>query len=130
MLSWKVIMEDFNSRKIIYYDLFKSGYWEKIAKELKEKHPIFQNWSDAFYQKLAYQYHCRAEYEIVITSWPPYIKTEDVEKLQKEIEDREKAWGNKPIKVNITPTIARKIDIFEQLDENWSVFSKYVWNNI
>ena len=37
MLSWKVIMEDFNSHKIVYYDLFKNGYWEKAAKELKEE---------------------------------------------------------------------------------------------
>ena len=42
MLSWKVIMEDFNSHKIIYYDLFKSGYWEKIAKELKEVVPTVE----------------------------------------------------------------------------------------
>ena len=131
MLSWKVIMEDFNSRKIIYYDLFKSGYWEKVAKELKEeKHSVFQAWSDAFRQKLMSQYWSRSEYEVVVTSWPPYIKVDDVQKLQDEIADREKTCGSKPLRVNITPTVARKIDIFEQLDANWGVFSKYVWRNI
>ena len=131
MLSWKVIMEDFNSHKIIYYDLFKSGYWEKVAKELKEeKHSVFQAWSDAFRQKLMSQYWSRSEYEVVVTSWPPYIKVDDVQKLQDEIANREKTWGSKPLRVNITPTVARKIDILEQLDANWEVFSKYVWRNI
>ena len=45
-------------------------------------------------------------------------------------EEKEKKWGNKPLRVNITPTVAKKIDIFEQLDANWAVFSQYVWRNI
>lgn len=130
MLSWKVIMEDPNQQKIIYYDLFKGNHWITVARELKLQYPIFQAWSDAFRQKLMSQYWSRCEYEVVVTSWPPYINVEDIKKLQDEVEEKEKKWGNKPLRVNITPTVAKKIDIFEQLDANWAVFSQYVWRNI
>lgn len=130
MLSWKVIIEDPNTQKIEFYDIFRSKYWVKVARELKERYPIFQAWSDAFRTRLMSQYWARCEYEVVVTSWPVYIETEDIEKLKKEVEDREKTWGSKPYRVNISPTVARKIDVFEQLDANWGVFSKYVWKNI
>lgn len=130
MLSWKVFWEDFNKKEIVYYDIFKSGYWEKKAKELKKKHPKFEEWTTAFRIQLKSQYWSRSEYEVVITSWAPYIKIEEIDRLQKEINEREKTWGNKPLCLNPRLTVERKIDIFEQLDMNWEVFVNYVWNNI
>lgn len=130
MLTWKVIMEELDSRKIIFYDLFASGHWEQVARKIKEDSVTREEWEKRFRLRLQSQYWARCEYEVVVTSWPPYIKVGDIQKLQDEVADREKAWGSKPLKVNITPTVQRKIDIFEQLDMNWSVFADYVWNNI
>ena len=31
-LSWNVLFENFNKREIIYYDIFKGGYYEQIAR--------------------------------------------------------------------------------------------------
>lgn len=130
MLSWNVFWEDFNKREIVYYDIFKSGHWEKKAKELKKEYPKFEEWTAVFRTNLMSQYWSRSEYEVVITSWPPYIDIEEINRLQKEVESREKTWGHKPLKINPRLTIGRKIDIFEQLDMNWEVFANYVWNNI
>lgn len=130
MLSWKVLMEDFNKREIIEYDIFKGGHWEQTARMLKHDIPDRKKWEEAFRIKLMSQFWARSEYEVVITSWPSWIETEDIDKLQKEVEDREKTWGSKPIKVNITPTVARKIDIYEQLRMNWKIFTDYVWENV
>ena len=130
MLSWNVFREDFNKREIVYYDIFKSGHWEKKAKELKKKYPKFKDWSKEFKAELMYQYWSRSEYEVVITSWPPYIEAKELDRLYQEREDREKAWGNKILRINPRLTTARKIDIFEQLDMNWKVFANYVWENI
>lgn len=130
MLSWNVIMEDLNTRKITFHDIFKSGYWEEVAKKLKETFPNRKEWENHFRTRLMSRYGTRAEYEVVVTSWPPFINIDDIEKLQKEVEDREKTWGSKPHKVNINPTVAEKIDIFQQLDMNWHVFADYVWDNI
>lgn len=130
MLSWKVICENPNTQKIEYYDIFKSKLWVGVARELKEKYPIFQEWSDKFRTKLMSQYWARCEYEIVVTSWPPYLNVEDIDKLKQEVEDKEKQYSTKPYRVNINPTVARKLDVFEQIDANWGVFSQYVWRNI
>ena len=130
MLSWKVLMEDFNKREIIEYDIFKSGHWERTASMLKHDIPDRKKWEEAFRIKLMSQFWARSEYEVIVTSWPPYIKTEEMDKLQKEVEDREKTWGIKPIKVNVNPTVARKIDIYEQLRMNWDNFIDYVCRNV
>lgn len=130
MLTWKIIMEELNSRKIIFYDIFASGHWELVARQLKEETTSREEWENYFRLRLQSQYWSRSEYEVVVTSWPPYIKTEDIQKLSDEVAEREKTWGSKPLKVNIAPTVGRKIDIFEQLDMNWSVFADYVWRNI
>ena len=34
MLSWNVLFKDFNKKEIVYYDIFKSGYYEELAKEI------------------------------------------------------------------------------------------------
>lgn len=130
MLSWKVLFEDFNSHKIIDYDIFKGGYWERTARELKTEFPDRKEWEDHFRTKLMSMYWARAEYEVVITSWPPFIEVNENQKLQDEVIEREKIWGSKPYRINITPTVARKIDIFEQLNMNWDIFIDYVWRNI
>lgn len=130
MLSWNVFWEDFNKREIVYYDIFKSGHWEKKAKELKKEYPEFEDWSKEFKAELMYQYWSRSEYEVIITSWPPYIDIEEIDKLQQEVENREKVWGSKILRINPRLTTTRKIDIFEQLNMNWEVFANYVWNNI
>ena len=130
MLSWKVFWEDFNKREIVYYDIFKNGYWEEKAKELKKKHPNFGQWTTAFRIQLMSQYWSRSEYEVIITSWPPYIETKELDRLCQEREEREKVWGSKILRINPRLTTTRKIDIFEQLDMNWEVFTNYVWNNI
>lgn len=130
MLSWKVYREDFNKRIIEEYDIFKGGHWEKVARELKKEFSNKKEWEEHFCIKLMSQYWARSEYEIVVTSWPPYIKIEDIDKINEEVNDREKTWGSKPLKVNINPTVNRKIDIYEQLRLNWDIFINYVWNNI
>lgn len=130
MLSWKVYWEEPNKRIIKEYDIFKNGYWENIAKNLKETFPKRKEWENHLRTQLMAQYWSRSEYEIILTSWPPYINIEDIDRINQEIINREKTWGTKPYKINITPTVERKIDIFEQLELNWEVFTDYIWNNI
>lgn len=130
MLSWKVILEEFNTRKIYFHDIFESGYWEEKARELKETFSNRKAWENHFRIQLMSRYWARSEYEVVVTSWPPYINVEDIEKLQEEVNEREKTWGTKPYKIYVTPTVAEKIDVFQQLEANWHVFADYVWSNI
>ena len=98
-MTWKVLRENINARKIEFYDIFADGYWENIARELKHQFPKRKKWESRFRLKLKSMYWLRAEYEVAVTSWPD-------------------------------GTIERKIDIFQQLDENWEHFINYVWESI
>lgn len=51
MLSWKVIWDDINKHEIGTYDLFKSGYWERVARELKQTFPNRKEWGKALSHK-------------------------------------------------------------------------------
>ena len=85
MLSWKVYREDFNAKKIEKYDIFKRGisggenYFEKIAREFKKKYPDKDQWAEECRHELMYRFWCKAEHEIILTSWPPYVTPEEIE---------------------------------------------------
>lgn len=130
MLSYKVFFEDFNKKEIVNYDIFKGGHWEKVACELKKVFPNRKEWENHFRTKLMSQYWSRSEYEFIATSWPPYIETDKVDEMKREIKEYTEKWGN-PLYRIVSPLITtRKIDIFEQIDMNWDVFADYVWRNI
>ena len=130
MLSYKVFRENLNSRKIEEYDIFKGGHWEEVARKLKQECIDRAEWEKCFRVKLMSMYWCRSEYEIILTSWPPYITAEEVDRLQEELKDREKTWGSRAVKVNVNLSTEEKIDIFRQIDMNWRVFANYVWENV
>ena len=121
MLSWNVLFEDFNKKEIVYYDIFKGGYFEEVARELKKKTGNKKVFTEKFRLKLMSQFWARSEYEVVVTSWPPYISKEELDKLKQE---------DVKYRTNVNLTVGRKIDIYEQLQMNWQQFIDYVWNNI
>ena len=80
-------------------------------------------------KKLMYQYWSRSEYEVVVTSWPPYIKVENIEEMKSEVEKHNSEYNWKQVRISPTLTVAKKIDVFEQLNMNWEQFINYVWEN-
>ena len=146
-LTWNVYREDFNGRKIEIYNVLGTGYMEdklkgfkkKFKKELKTHSAttccevgLNDKWVKEYKEKvfaeelknaIQYQYWARCEYEVVITSWPPYLTMEEMDRLNKE-EVREGRYRVCP-----EMEIAEKIDIYDQVRLNWDVFVDYVWNN-
>lgn len=101
-MHWNVFIEDFNLRKIVYYDVL-AGDWvrEHLAKILERSKGDKQHFASELMKMMRWQYWSRCEYEIVLTCWPP-VSTPDAFK-------------------------DRKIDVFEQLWINWDQFVDYVW---
>lgn len=130
MLTWKVFIEDINSRKIKKYDIFASGNWEEIARDLKESTKDKQEFEIEFKNKLMHQYWSRCEYEVIITSWPPYITSKEIERLNGEIDKIIKSGGRTPIRMSPRLEVSQKIDVFEQLMLNWNIFIDYVYSNV
>ena len=124
-LSWKVFKED--NGHIKDYDIFKNTYWvevvETLAKETKNK----AEFEEAFRIKLMSMYWSRSEYEVVITSWPPYISKEELVKLSYEQDRYYNEYSKFQVRHNVSLTTTRKIDIYEQLQLNWKQFINYVY---
>ena len=121
MLSWNVLLEDFNRKEIVLYDIFKGGHFETIAKGLKKKTSSKEEFAEEFRIKLMSRFWSRSEYEVVVTSWPPYIEKEELARLNQE---------DVKYRTNVNLSVGRKIDIYDQLQMNWNQFIDYVWNNI
>lgn len=130
MLSWNVLFEDFNRKEIVLYDIFKGGHFENVAKELKKKSGSKEEFVEEFRIKLMSRFWSRSEYEVIVTSWPPYIEKEELARLNVEQEEHFKKYGAYPYRHNVNLVVGEKIDIFKQLEMNWNQFIEYVWNNI
>ena len=129
MLSWNVFYEDFNKKEIATYNIFKNGHFEQIAKELKQNASSKEEFAKNFRVKLQSRFWCRSEYEVIITSWPPYIEKKELTRLNVEQETCFRQNGTYNYRQNVDLTVAKKIDIFSQLELNWDQFIDYVWSN-
>lgn len=99
---WNVYIEDWNSKTINVFNVFKHwGFVEACKKEYKKyRKPEQEKELEKEIKGWAmYCFWSKCEYEVIITGWP---------------EPREDS-GFKPI----------KIDIYDQLMLNWDSFFKY-----
>ena len=64
----------------------------------------------------------------IITSWPPYIESEELDRLNKEKEEQ-LAKGRPYYRDAVNLNVEYKIDIYTQIMMNWDRFIDYIWNN-
>lgn len=127
-LTWYVFNEE--NGKIIPVDIFQYNWvflvdLLNIKKKYKDD---FVKFADATRSALQHQYWSRSEYETIITSWPPYVDEEELDRLNKERDDR-LAKGWQFYRESVGLECAYKIDIYDQIMLNWDVFIKYLWDN-
>ena len=145
-LTWNVYHHDFNSDKIEVYNIFRHGTFNTMLYEIKRKYKAIlktldwssertsnkalTKWKEETFEPsldnaLRYCFWCKSEYEIILTSWPPYIKPSEIDDLNKERE------LNPDHRVYIPDlTCEEKVDIYSQVRLNWPLFVEYVWNNL
>ena len=77
-----------------------------------------------------YWFWCKSEHEVVITSWPVYIDKAELDRLNTEYEEYNNKWGQYPYKINVSPDVGEKVDVYSQITSlNWDIFVNYVWNH-
>lgn len=129
-MKWYVFCEDVNKNKIIEFDIFQHGRFKQdVENLLREKDILIEEFEEKLDIISRKYFWSKSEYEVVITSWPPYLTKEELlltnDKFLKQCEK----YGDKVCKVNIKPEVAEKIDIYQQVKLNWDVFVEYVWSN-
>ena len=130
-LEWNVFIRDFNSRTIQKYNVFNnSNFYEglkKIKKEISKYYKAYPIQSkNLFIDKLdnacQYCFWSKCEYEIVLTDVFCGIDKQMIDKIKSLPTDR--LWTATELAIH------KKIDIYDQLKLNWSVFVDYIWNNL
>ena len=99
-LKWNVFISDFNRRKIITYNIFDHYKFKEECDEVWKKYKTdFPKCSEVVKRNLMYYFWSKCEWEVIIRHWPPSDRHED-----------------------------KKIDVYEQVMQNWNVFIIYLWN--
>ena len=126
-MKWNVYRHNINSRKIEAYNIFDHySFCEEVQKHLSEC-TNKEEFSEKLRRSLGYYFGYKAEWEIVLTSWTPHIKMEELDRLNTEREKHIKDWNKEPYSLYVEPDVWKKIDIYEQVMNNWEIFLDYVW---
>lgn len=127
-LEWNVYSCDFNNKKIETYNIFEHGrFLEDVKKSLK-KCETKEEFAEKLRKSLAWCYWSKYEWETVITSFPARITKEELHRLNKEFKTDTEKYGHEPYSMWISPTVGKKVDIYEQVRLNWDIFVDYVWS--
>ena len=128
-LVWNIFVEE--SGNIVPVNIFEYN-WKFLKDGLlvakKKYKDNFEEFADHIRSWLQHEYWSRSEYETIITSWPPYIENEELDRLNKERADRLEKYGNF-YRESVSLTVGYKIDVYTQIMMNWDRFIEYVWNN-
>ena len=128
-LKWNVYRENWNSQKIETFNIFDhSRFYESVKKAL-EKFDNKEEFSEEIRKDLLWCYWSKCEWETVITSFPPRIAKDEIDRLNAEFKVDTERYGREPKSVYVSPEVSRKVDIYEQVRLNWDVFVDYVWSH-
>ena len=128
-LVYNVYIEDFNSKKIKVFNIFNSyRFYEDLLKINKKYKDNFEEFSQQVKSSIMYSFWSKCEYEIILTSWPAYVNSEEIDRLVSKREEKLKKYNHFYIDyVNLT--VGEKIDVYDQIMLNWDIFIKYLWEN-
>lgn len=119
-LEWNVYRDNFMNECIEVFNVFDHFSFYQDCCKIKKKFTNINDFSEQIRKSLMYYFWSKAEHEIVITTWPPRVNKQEVERLRNEV-------VNVRTYVNLTTGV--KIDIFKQIELNWDKFINYLWNN-
>ena len=128
-LEWNVFRHDVNKKEIVTFNIF--NHWkfsEDVQKSLK-KFKDKDEFAKQLRRDLMYYFWSKYEYEVVVTTFPPYITMDELDNLNKEREEHREKYGRDYVLIDVNPDTGVKIDIYNQVMNNWDIFLDYVWNS-
>jgi len=120
-MIWNVYDHDINGREIKIYNVFKHHSFREDVEKLLKENLTYDEFSEKLNRIARYHFWSRAECEIVITSWVPHIDNEELDRLNKEREER------RTYRYYVNLDVGEKVDFYDQLHLNWERFAKYVY---
>ena len=99
-MKWNVYRHDMRLNGIEVFNIFEHGRFSQDVEDLLNEHKDKNEFAIQLKNALMFYFWCKAEYEIIISPW----------------------CGSKNVK-------EVKVDIYNQVMNNWDVFLDYVWSN-
>lgn len=128
-MEWNVYIENVNNKKIVKFNIFNHYVFNREIEDVLKKNTSKEAAEKQIKSLLMYYYWSKSEWEIIITSWPPYTSQEGLLKMNKESEMFQRNYGKPPVSVGTQLEVSEKIDVYNQVMLNWDVFFNYVWSN-
>lgn len=119
-LQWNVYNESINRSEIQVFNVFDHRSFKDEVAKLRRKKLERDEFSKALKSIAMYYFWSKYEYEVVITSWPPYINQEELARIASE---------ETHYKYDVRLTVGAKIDVYQQLALNWDRFVDYLYTD-
>lgn len=133
MLEYYVYNEDVNNKEIIKYNIFKnSRFIEGLAEVYNQfvEDKDLDKFKEKVKNQLLYSYWGRCEYEVVITSWPPHVDVEEIDRIKNEIDEHNSKYSWRQVRASVNLSVAEKISIYDQIMLNFDIFFNYILSNL
>lgn len=119
-MTWNVYRCDINQREIEVYNVFEHYSFNVDVEKLLKKKISYEEFYEELKSLAMYYFWSKAEHEVVITEFPPYIDREEIDRLVAEKDEH-------PYRAYVNLEAGTKVDIYGQLNLNWEQFALYVW---
>ena len=119
-MIWNVYIYNINGEKIEVFNIFDHYSFGEEVKKILKNEVTYEELADKLKSATMYYFWSKAEYEVVITTFPPYIDREEIDKLVEECDEH-------PYRTYVHLETGKKIDIYEQINMNWQHFVDYIW---
>ena len=128
-MVWNVYRRNFNTKELEKYNVFSHWSFRESLERMAKRRLNRENFDKHLRREVMYYFWSKCEWEVIITSWPAYITSEELTRLNKELEEERQRYGRNPRILNVRLREGDKIDVYNQLMLNWELFSEYVWNH-
>ena len=140
-LCWNVYCDDCNGREIKLFNVFNHRSFYNSCVKAKKK---YKDDKEAFAKDvkgwLMYYFWSKCEWEIILAPWPSgelyeMRKTMKIEDLRNAIDISCNEWRNYDSAVEVRCYVPnsdkneKKIDVYDQVINNWDHFIDYLWEN-
>lgn len=148
MLCWNVYYGDFNSREIKTFNIFDHwSFYESCLKAKRKFKDDKEGFANEVRSCLRYYFWSKCEWEIILDHWPDGEWSEfRRDMMVGEMIDMWRSAGakcdswrisdqaiDKKVTLKVFPSWhqyrKRKIDVCEQVENNWDIFIDWLWDH-
>lgn len=128
-MKWNVYYYDINKNKIETFNIFEHWSFREYAKKAAKKYKTKEEFAEQLKRELFYYFGSKYEWEMVVTSYTARITMKELDRLNAEREKTLKEYGRDPYSLCVNPEVGKKIDVRDQVINNFDIFLDYVWKN-